>query len=377
MIKSYLLLAAMSLAAVGASAQSARNVSQGCSATASSPDAPEVAKLGCDGDVNSRWESAGGIDDVTWTVDLGKVFTNISEVQILWEGAYAKSFDIEVSDDGETFTSVANVTDQSLSEFPYLQSVPISNASGRYVRFAGKERGTAYGYSFWEFRVMSSMFDPDSNIALGKTATAGLNSAEAGSSNDGNLNTRWGSAGDGKDDYANQWWMVDLGAAYNLRNIQIFWEGAYAEVYVIEGRTSETGEWKTLASVDGAEKTTVGNSEESGNTISLVGKTARYLRIRSTQNSLGNAYGMSIWEVRVYANSVATSIRKVMESLPVKVAGCTVTVTPSANSGVDVFTLNGVRVFTSAPSSESVSVTLPAGSYVVKSGAASSLVSLH
>lgn len=377
MIKSYFLLAAMSLAAVGASAQTARNVAQGCSATASSPEAQEVAKLACDGVETTRWESAGGIDDVTWTVDLGKVFTDISEVQILWEGAYAKSFDIEVSDNGIDYKSVASIVNQSLSEFPFLQKISISNASGRYVRFAGKERGTPYGYSFFEFRVMSSMFDPDDNIALGKTATAGLNPDFAGDSNDGNLNTRWGSAVDGKDDYANQWWMVDLGAVYNLRNVQIFWEAAYAEVYVVEGRTSENGTWETLASVDGPGNTVVGNAEESGNTISLVGKTARFLRIRSTQNSIGNQYGMSIWEVRVYANSVATSIRKVTESLPVKVAGRTVTVTPTANSGVDVFSLNGVRVFTSAPSSESVSVTLPAGSYVVKSGAASSLVSLH
>ncbi len=383
MFRRYLVLAAALFAAVSATGQIARNVAKGADATCSSPETQSVALQATDGNEYSRWESAGGIDDVTFTVDLGKKYTDISGVEILWEKAYGKTFEIQVSDDGESFSTATKITGQVI-DFEggerHLQKVVLDDVAGRYVRFQGIERGTEYGYSFWEFRVMSSMFDPSDNVALDMPATAAINNDNAYRVNDGiYVGDRWGSSGEGKDDYGNQWWMVDLGVVYNLREAHIFWEGAYAEVYVIEGRNTESESWRVLASVPNADNTLVGNTEDKVNTISLAGKQARYLRVRSTQNSLGNAYGMSMWEFRVYANSVVTKLRRVVESLPLRVSGNVVTVGRKAGESVVAYTLSGA-VAVELPAcglGDEVSFTLPAGVYVIKSGGASSLVSLH
>lgn len=120
----------------------------GSSATASSGTAGNAI----DGNNGTRWESASS-DPQTLTLDLGqkRIFNT---VQIRWEGAYAKTFTIEVSNDAEAWTTVKTVTDQSLAGFPYEQNLEFEKTTARYVRFNGTARGTGYGYSFWEFRVL-------------------------------------------------------------------------------------------------------------------------------------------------------------------------------------------------------------------------------
>ena len=70
-----------------------------------------------------------------WTVDLGKTYTDISEVQILWEAAFTQDFDLLVSEDGEDFTTIREIRDQKLEGFPNEQKYDMGGAAGRYVRF--------------------------------------------------------------------------------------------------------------------------------------------------------------------------------------------------------------------------------------------------
>ncbi len=266
-------------------------------------------QLAVDGSTATRWESGHGQDDKKFTVDLGKVFTDIESVEIVWEGAWGKSFDILISDDGDTFVTAKSIVDQNLSEvtFPYEQKIEFDTpVSARYVRFAGVARGTNYGYSFWEFRVMSSMFDPEVDLALGKPATAALNPENAGLSNDADINTRWGSSAVGKDDYDNQWWQVDLQAAYKVNKIAIWWEGAYSTAFTLEGRVSEDVPWSLLSTQSGEQ--VIGNDlTTAGNTYEFAATPARYIRIKSSENALDNLYGMSFWSFKVYATGKANS----------------------------------------------------------------------
>ena len=114
---------------------------------------------GNDGNTGSRWESAQGVDPQSWQVDLGEA-TNFNAIQIVWEGAYAKTFQVlggnTVGEDGFITDGVvlASFTGQTLKNFPYYQVIYLDEAvSYRYVQFLGTERGTVYGYSFWEFGV--------------------------------------------------------------------------------------------------------------------------------------------------------------------------------------------------------------------------------
>lgn len=160
-------------------------------------------------------------------------------------------------------------------------------------------------------------FDPTANLALNKPAYAGFGDNPS-SSNDGNLNTRWGSSGAPKD-YSCDWWYVDLGAYYQLTEIDIFWEGAYSMDFVLQGAkdlpadvTDDTA-WRTLYTFSGDPK--VGQTEADKNIYTVSGA-ARYVRIKSYANSLGNQWGMSIWEFRVYGSGLAETD----ETLPVVTA---------------------------------------------------------
>lgn len=134
---------------------SAQNLANGKTAIATSGN----AALGCDGNVGSRWESLSS-DPQTWQVDLGSA-QEFNTIKILWEGAYGKTFTIEagneVGADGYLTggTVIANISGQTLSgSFPYEQKLALDQAvTARYVKFNGVERGTPWGYSFWEFEI--------------------------------------------------------------------------------------------------------------------------------------------------------------------------------------------------------------------------------
>lgn len=118
-------------------------------ATAEATSGDPVQAL--DNNTGTRWESAAA-DPQTFIIDLGqeRIFNTL---EIVWEGAYAKTFTVSTSSDKTAWTPVWNVTGQSLAGFPYTQTQVIDKTTARYVKFEGIERGTPYGYSFWEFRV--------------------------------------------------------------------------------------------------------------------------------------------------------------------------------------------------------------------------------
>jgi hypothetical protein len=123
-------------------------LSQGKTATASSTEnAGTPASAAVDGDLSgTRWSSA--FSDPQWLqVDLGATAT-ISQVTLTWEAAYGKSFQLQTSNDASTWTSIYSTTTGTGG----TQTLTVSG-SGRYVRMYGTVRGTAYGYSLWEFQV--------------------------------------------------------------------------------------------------------------------------------------------------------------------------------------------------------------------------------
>lgn len=131
------------------------------------------ASNGNDGNTGSRWWSAtDGLTDAEkndqwWQVNLGqeRIFNT---VQIVWEGAWGKSFDIQVSNDGSAWTTVKEIRDQNIAAgpFPYTQTLDFDKQTAQYVRFQGIARGTVYAYSFWEFRVLLPGKSVETSITL-------------------------------------------------------------------------------------------------------------------------------------------------------------------------------------------------------------------
>jgi hypothetical protein len=115
--------------------------------TASSVDTTaHAATLAVDGNAGTRWSSA--YSDTQWIcIDLGSVY-DITMVVLEWETAYGKSYTIQVSDNGSSWTTVytqANGTGGT-------ETISL-NGTGRYIRLYGTARGTAWGYSLYEFEV--------------------------------------------------------------------------------------------------------------------------------------------------------------------------------------------------------------------------------
>ena len=121
--------------------------SNGSSAEATSGNANEAI----DNNAGTRWESEQA-DPQTWILDLGQLRI-FNTLEIVWEGAYGKTFTVSVSDDKETWKPIWTVEGQELAGFPYTQTQKIDKTTARYIQFHGTARGTGYGYSFYEFRV--------------------------------------------------------------------------------------------------------------------------------------------------------------------------------------------------------------------------------
>jgi len=124
-------------------------LSQGKPALASSiEDSTFTADKAVDSSTTTRWASTEGHDPEWIRVDLGQP-AEIHRVKLLWEAAYAKSYRIEVSDDGTTFTTLKSLTSQNGG----TDDNTGLTGHGRYVRIVGTARGTSYGDSLFDFQV--------------------------------------------------------------------------------------------------------------------------------------------------------------------------------------------------------------------------------
>ena len=97
-----------------------------------------VAANAVDGNTGTRWSST--FSDPQWLeVDLGAAHP-ITKVVLDWETAYAVAFQIQVSDDGTTWTDIYSTTTGTGGS----QTLQVSG-TGRYVRMYGTQRAHPVG----------------------------------------------------------------------------------------------------------------------------------------------------------------------------------------------------------------------------------------
>jgi hypothetical protein len=285
-------------------------LSQGKPATASSVEnAGSTANLAVDGNTGTRWSSA--FTDPQWiTVDLGTT-ASITRVVLNWEAAYGKTYQIQVSANNSTWTTVVNVTagDGGIDDLA-------ATGSGRYVRMYGTARATGYGYSLWEMQVYGTAGGATATatatarptatatatarstatatarpaggvlVSQGKPATASSSENAGTTANlavDGSTTTRWSSAFSDP-----QWIMVDLGATTAISRVVLNWEAAYGKAYQIQA-SADGSTWTTLFTE------TAGNG---GLDDLAVSGSGRYVRMYGTAR--GTGYGYSLWELQVF-----------------------------------------------------------------------------
>ena len=144
--------------AEGEPVQSIRDVATGDSAgagirslpatvTASSFEGTNGPGLAADGDDETRWSSL--FADPQWIrLDLGSPL-RVARVILDWENAFGKSYSVESSMDGETWTELYR-TDDGKGGVEEIRFPPVN---ARYVRLFGRTRATEWGYSLYAFDV--------------------------------------------------------------------------------------------------------------------------------------------------------------------------------------------------------------------------------
>ncbi|MFB9831778.1 discoidin domain-containing protein [Actinoallomurus acaciae] len=301
-----LLMACVSTALPRTASAASTLLSQGRPAVASSVEnAVTTAAAAVDGDTSTRWSSAAG--DPQWLqVDLGASAT-ISQVVLNWETAYATAFQIQVSGDANTWTTVYSTTTGTGG----TQTLNVSG-SGRYVRMYGTARATQWGYSLWEFQVYgtSGSAPPPSTTPISAFKQVTASSTEGGNAPaaalDGRTNTRWSSL------YTdNEWLQVDLGGAATISGATLIWEDAYATGYHIDVSDNGTS-WSTVYT------TTTGKGGTEN--LDLSGK-GRYIRFYGTKRATG--YGYSLWEFQVFGTVDTTNDDPPLLSAPTKAPATT------------------------------------------------------
>ena len=111
-----------------------------------------------DGNTDTRWASARNDNEQWYTIDLG-ARCNVYQVNILWEGAYGKEYDIQVYDDIANITTAVAERAGASGWKKHVLNQPVQ---GRYVRMQGILRGnTSYGYSMYEFEVIGNLLQTD------------------------------------------------------------------------------------------------------------------------------------------------------------------------------------------------------------------------
>jgi hypothetical protein len=233
-----------------------------------------------DGNTGTRWSSA--FSDPQWIqIDLGQTYS-INHVTLNWEAAYGKAYQIQVSNDASTWTTIYSTTTGNGA----IDDLTGLSGTGRYIRMYGTQRATVYGYSLYEFQVYGTPTSSGTLLSQGHPATASSlenSSFPASNAVDGNTGTRWSSAFSDP-----QWIYVDLGATHTISKVVLNWEAAYGKAYQIQTSNDATN-WTTIYS------TTTGTGGVQ--TLNVSGS-GRYVRMYGTQRA--TQYGYSLWEFQVY-----------------------------------------------------------------------------
>ncbi|GAA3507076.1 discoidin domain-containing protein [Streptomyces showdoensis] len=116
------------------------------SSQASYGDCPCPPERATDGNAGTRW--ASDWSDPQWIrVDLGSV-RSFRRLQLVWDPAYARAYEVQVSDDGANWRTVHTTSDGN-GDVDTIDAA----ATARYVRLQLTARGTGWGYSLYELGI--------------------------------------------------------------------------------------------------------------------------------------------------------------------------------------------------------------------------------
>ncbi len=240
-----------------------------------------AARFAVDGNLSTRWSSE--FSDSQWIyVDLEKV-TRIGQIRLIWEAAFARSYEIQVSHDAERWNTVWRTSQGTL--YDNIIDVRDRKVVGRYVKVYSKRRATDYGVSLFEFEVYP-FESPVVSRYKNTYASSGDGMYRSSHAVDNDMGTRWGTP-----PVDPQFIVVDLEKRFKVNMITIHWEGAYGKVYTIE-YSDDREKWIEACTVHHE------TNEKNINIYFTHPFFARYVRLYGIERA--TEYGYSLWEFEVH-----------------------------------------------------------------------------
>ena len=194
--------------------------------SSSNQDDINVAANAVDGNMKTRWSSPFS-DPQALTLEMDKEI-NVAGVIIYWESAFGKSYDIQLSKDGKKWNTAFSTEDgNGGSDIIYFKP-----QSARYVRIFGRVRGTSWGYSIYEVKIVKKEDLPVLTASAGQESVYQII--------DGDMSTVW------RDPLSKPAQIViDLQKSEEIGGLVIYWDGNSPEKRTIQ--SSPDGKNWTLA----------------------------------------------------------------------------------------------------------------------------------
>ena len=255
--------------------------------TNTSPGAGDAPANAIDGNLSTRFSSdADQASGMYFQVNMGssQTFNQIEMNSGGSAGDYARGFNVEVSTNGTSFTSVATGTGTSSPE-----TVTFSAQTAQYIRVVLTAGVTTNWWSIAEFTV----FNGTPETALSRTGWVASTNTSPGAGDapanaiDGNLSTRFSTDAD---QASGMYFQVNMGSAQNFNQIVMDSGGSsgdYARGFNVE------------VSSDGSNFTSVatGTGTASPETVSFTPQTAQYIRVVLTAGVTTNWWSIAEFNV--------------------------------------------------------------------------------
>ncbi|MFH0880038.1 MAG: discoidin domain-containing protein [Lentisphaerota bacterium] len=221
------LLATSAVVLDGSPALAGGSIQAAASSVQNSPD-HLVAQNAVDGNPRTRWSSEPS--DAQWLlIDMGATQDMVG-LELSWETARAKAYNVMISLDGEDWLKVYG-TEKGEGTF---DDVYFGMQHARYVKLLFHKRATSWGYSLWEVHPLGA------DQAILATTSSSAEGSQPEHLVDGNAETIWRSGAPGE-----AWVELDLSHPRTLGGLVLNWGESYAQTFRTE--VSADGKiWKVV-----------------------------------------------------------------------------------------------------------------------------------
>jgi hypothetical protein len=211
-----------------------------------------------------------------------------------YPGRAPKSWELKGSNDGTNWTTLDVRTNEANTANVSTRTYSFDNTSA--YKMYRMDNILSNGDSIVQLTEVRLLGPPaPTELAAGKPAYASsIEGAgyEASKAVDGNGTTRWSSGQWMQGGNQVGWIYVDLGASYNICQVSLNWEAAYAVNYQIQV-SNDASNWKTVRSING-------NGSSGVLDYTSLAARGRYVRIYCTQVNATNNY--SLYDFKVYGS---------------------------------------------------------------------------